>query len=1414
MRNASRPRALAALLVSLVTVCAALAPKPVLAQSADVPAWVPAPLAPWVPWARFDADPRQCAFLDGDAALRRCAWPGQLALTLDARGGRFAQTVRVDTPVLFALPGEASQWPVELRVDGKPAPVLAEADRPVVALAAGDHALEGRFVWDRAPQVLRVPTSTALLSLTLGGARIDFPNRDTDGRLWLDAHRDDAAGAEGADARDALEVSVHRRMVDDVPFLLETQLTLQVAGRAREIVLGPVTPAGFAPMRLESALPARIEPDGRLRVQIRPGTFEVELLARHEGPVEAVVAPGPILSPAGQMPWTEEVWTFAAETALRQVEVSGVASVDPTQTRLPDAWRSLPAWQVKPGDTVTLRTLRRGDPAPPPDRLSLTRDLWLDVDGGGFTVRDRITGAIADAWRLDARAPLMLGRVSVGGRDQLVTRGEEGTSGGVELREGALDLVADSRIEGAVRTLPAIGWAHDFERVSATLHLAPGWKLFDASGADSVPGTWLRTWSLFDLFLLLVTALAVAKLHGRAWGAVALATLVLTMPEDDAPYAAWICLVALHALILALPVGRARQLVRYGWWAAAAALVVIALPFMVEQVRVANYPVLEHPWSRLKPADGVPNRAWTHEEEAGNSYKLEAPGAARAPAAAMKAMEDVSESYVQRAAQSAPLRKKLQVDVDPQAAVQTGPGLPSWTWNRAEVSWSGPVQRAQALELTLIPPSLSRVLGWARAALVAALGLCVLGLVCRRGRPWPGTLDPPDPETKPDLAQPAPTPEADAPAAGGAAAVVALLLALLLTTPGPAAATSPNEAGPPSAEVLATLRERLFAEPLCTPRCADVSALRIDARRGRLSLELDVSAGTATAVRLPSGDFRAERVSLGNSPALVLREKDADWVRLPAGVHTVRLEGPLPTDDAIDLTLPSRPRRVQATLDGFTLMGVDASGVPQETLQLVREARAPAQGEPADVGPGEGAETAALPAFGRIERTLTLGLQWTVETRVERTSPTGSPLVLQVPLLAGESVTTAGVEVTGGRALVSLGPNATEFAWTSVLAPAETLSLKALEGQPATEVWRMDVSPIWHVETSGIPVVRRADASGERRPEWRPWPGEGVDFTIRRPPALDGATLTIDSAHLEVRPGVRATDYTLELSPRTSRGGPWGFALPEGARIQSVQVSGTEQPVSADSARVDLALAPGANTVSVRWQSDDALSPRFETPALRVGDRLVNIEVTVHVPDDRWVLFVGGGQYGPAVLFWSVFVVLVLVAFGLGYTRRTPLGFGAWLALGLGISQTDLPAALIVVVWLFALAQRGRMSPEGTRRFNAIQVGLVMLTTAALVVLVVSIQDGLLGRPDMQVTGNASHDGLLNFFADRTAGDVPPVWFVSLPLTAYRVVMLVWALWLARALIGWARWGWGCFGTGGLWRGRTPAPAPQGSEAP
>ena len=41
---------------------------------------------------------------------------------------------------------------------------------------------------------------------------------------------------------------------------------------------------------------------------------------------------------------------------------------------------------------------------------------------------------------------------------------------------------------------------------------------------------------------------------------------------------------------------------------------------------------------------------------------------------------------------------------------------------------------------------------------------------------------------------------------------------------------------------------------------------------------------------------------------------------------------------------------------------------------------------------------------------------------------------------------------------------------------------------------------------------------------------------------------------------------------------------------------------------------------------------------------------------------------------------------------------------------------------------------------------------------------------------------------------------LSAPLWLYRALMLAWALWLAFALLGWLRWGWEAFRTGGLWR--------------
>jgi len=189
------------------------------------------------------------------------------------------------------------------------------------------------------------------------------------------------------------------------------------------------------------------------------------------------------------------------------------------------------------------------------------------------------------------------------------------------------------------------------------------------------------------------------------------------------------------------------------------------------------------------------------------------------------------------------------------------------------------------------------------------------------------------------------------------------------------------------------------------------------------------------------------------------------------------------------------------------------------------------------------------------------------------------------------------------------------------------------------------------------------------------------------------------------------------------------------------------------------------------------------------------------MPRSRWILWAKGPRLGPAVLFWSYVIVVILAAFALGKIGRTPLKTRHWLLLGLGLTQVHPLVAIMVVGWFLVLGLRSRQTfPEGWFYFNMSQFILVIWTVAAMIGLYMSIQTGLLGIPDMQISGNGSTNFRLHWTQDRILGFMPQPWVLSLPLFVYRILMLLWALWLAYALMKWLRWGWNCFSEGGLWR--------------
>lgn len=1302
---------------------------------------VPDSLKPWVDWVLEDEDQYQCPFFYQNFQDKRCSWPGTLRLGLQGRGGTFSIDWTIYRQDWIVLPGDGEHWPQQVNVNKQSVAVVEKDGKPAIRLPAGHHQVSGEFFWDKLPESLAIPDSVGLVSLAIDGKNIPYP-AVKQGALWLNATTAEQPG----DERNRLDIQVFRQIVDDVPLQVVTRLELEVSGEAREIGLSHALLPGFIPVALNSPIPAKIEADGRLQVQVRPGRWSVEIHARHPKPLSQLDFS------IADADWpAAEIWVFQAMPALRLVEIEKLAAIDGSQTNLPGEWQHLPAYQVKQGDSMGFKVIRRGDPEPEPNRLSLTRRLWLDFDGGAYTVNDRIAGTMTRDWRLNALPETQLGQVLLNDQNQLITQLADGRQG-VEVRRGAIALNADSRITGPVGALSTTGWEQRFQKVQAELNVPPGWRVLAVSGVDNVPNSWLTRWTLLDLFLVLVAALVVGHLWNWQWGLFALVSLLLIWHEADAPRLIWLNILAALALIGVLPANRFLRWVKWYRNLCWLALLIIVIPFMITQIRIGLYPQLEKPRQPIT-APSSPT-----------SNDVAEAGAMPSAVVMEEKVERLAMSKMRSAELAAPAEAPepaVNFDrIDPSANLQTGPGLPQWQWQKLQLSWNGAVDSDQQIRLWYLPPAATMVLHFIQALLAAVLSLRVLGMVIR---PW-------------KLSAP----------------VLSCVMALALS----AMPVRDVYADFPDQAMLEQLKNRLLAAPKCLPACAQIAAMQINVNPAEMLIELQIHAEQDVAVPLPAQleQWLPERVSVDGKDAgtLIRQDDDSLWLALGKGVHKVILAGRHAPHDRFSLPLPLPPKYTVLKADGWRVEGVYEDGRVGPQLEFNR----------LDTATAQVLQQSSLPPFVRIERTLHLGLDWRVTTRVERLASSDSAVVLELPLLAGEAVTSPEVRIKDGKVLVNMATGQSGLEWQSLLEKTERLELKATDTSQWTEVWRADVSPIWHIQASGIAVVQHQDGQGIWLPEWRPWPGESVHLDISRPQAVAGATFTIDKSELRVMPGKRSEDAELKLSIRSSKGGLHNVVLPERAVLQSVAIDGATQPIRQKAETVTLPIRPGAQQIVLNWQSSIAQRMVTATPRVNLGSDSVNSHIQMTLGEDRWVLFTFGPKFGPAALIWGLLIVLAVLAVGLGKIRSTPLKHWQWFLLLVGLSQIHIAAAMMVVGWLLALGWREHHAFESARAFNLVQVALTILTVSSLVLLFGAVQQGLLGSPDMQIGGNESNAYRLNWNQDRNAAELPTAIVVAVPLMAYRLLMLCWSLWMAVGLVSWLRWGWRCFSADGIWKSK------------
>jgi len=1524
---------------------------------------IPDILNPWREWVLHDKrEALECIPRFNNPEAFQCAWPTSIDLEINSRGAQFSQQWQIYHEAYIPTPGTVSQWPVNIMVDGLQAAVVPQSDIygntiPSVKIVPGYHTVTGSFIWSKQPEYIQIPQESALVKLSMDSVAVEFPNLDDSGRLWLKS----AHGEKKEENR--LKIESFRLIDDTIPSQVTLYATFDVAGVAREIRVGPLySPEEFIPLSSDISLPSKLESDGTMQIQVKPGRYDLTLTMRHVGSLSDLT-----FNPPEDGYWPkQEIWSLLRRPTLRVVEISGGTPIDPKSTSLPEEWRSYPAHLMVPEDSIRFKEIKRGDPDPPPDQLNLHRTLWLAFDGTGYTVQDRITGRKNSGWRLEMEPQMEPGRVMVDGVEQLITRigskeladsGSPRTNGsepglpesaraGVELRHGILNLIGESRISGALYTVPATGWNHPFQKVTGQLNLPPGWKLIAASGIDNIAGTWVKKWSLLDFFILLIFTIATAKLFSIPLASVSFITMVLLYHEPGAPRYVWLFLITGFALIKQLPPsssGRFRKVVQIYQFITVMALLLNAVPYAIHSLRVGIYPQLEIPWismndviqsqagnlsyggapsiqeeqramSQTQMDSNEPSRVAEESGELNPESEMDAvrgqmPAPAQAPMesynmadrykgiAKGKLMEMASKgssplAYLKSEKELSRYQSKV-MQYDPRALTQTGPGVPLWRpFQTISFSWSGPVEPAQMVSFTLIGPNINLVLAFLRVALTILLALGMfIGAGYGGGKfNMCGGLF----KQKRDKLESA---HSSKRVSSLMRASALLLASLFLLTVLPISSSHAGEI--PSPQMLEELQRRLLERDDCFPACADISAIEVKIEPEELELTLHVDAATATAIPLPghTRHWLPGEVSINGVTAQALFRSGSNlWVMVPAGKNTLVVKGRIGNVNTLQIPLPLKPHSGAVKARGWEVQGVEPDGSLDDQLQFKRVAGESAQ-------PEKSLETGLLPPFALVERTLLLGLDWKVETTVTRISPQGSALVLNLPLLTGESVITEGVRVKKSVAKISLNANQSSFIFESFLEPSDIVRLhhalsseqigktsdrhisgvsdnhiqKSLSNQEPesrsgnssenrewTEIWRLDASPLFHVETEGISAIMHK-SSDRWYPTWHPWPGEEVVLKVSRPEGVGGQTLTIEKSTLELNPGNRSSRAILTLLIKSSQGGQHTIKIPKGAELQEVAINGAVELIRQEGQKVILPITPGSQSINLVWRDDRGIVPLYRTPTVDLGAPSVNAAVDLHISYDRWPLFVGGQQLaGPAVLFWSVIIVIFIVSSGLAMTGMTPLKLYEWFMLGIGISMSNPVASLFVASWLVVLDMRKKWGagcgdlPDpgeddnldivqedpgeddnldivqeeiGTAeelqreerkskkigsiigltpaRFNLMQIGIAALTAVAIFSLLFAISQGLLGHPSMNITGNGSNATFLRWYHDISDATLPVAWLFSLPMAAYRIAMLIWALWLSFWLLKIVKWGWSNFTTPMIWA--TSAPREKGA---
>jgi len=1331
---------------------------------------IPQNLQQWTGWTQYQQGFRQCPSLNGalsgDKNSHLCAWPGVLTLDVEETQAQFLQDWTLLDESRLPLPGSVSLWPQHVRVNGNPVAVMEENSAPYVLLPKGAYRVTGDFVWKKRPESLIIPSQVALLDVRVNQKPLPFVTRDRN-LLWLGY-----VSQNQVQEKDFLKVRVNRLIKDGHPMLMTVAIDLDVSGRAREQKLTHFSLDNYQLMNVDGDLNSRLDNQGDLWMQLKPGNHRVNLVFKiHDFPESlAFVESGD--------DWPlQEIWIYQNNERLRSTQIEGVAAIDSDQGFVTE-WKALPHFVLNRNDQFTIKERSRGM-THGSDALSLHREMWLSFDDEKYYFFDQIMGSKSENWRVNTQLNYALTQLSNHHEPRLITYDNQHRTG-AEIRTPNIDIEASGEVSRE-NMQQATGWDIPFANSSISLNIPPGRKVFNIHGADYSSGDWVSQWTLIDLFFVLVTIALVFRFFGWISSLFAFFTLLLGYHEASMPIFLWFNLVVAFVLSWTVQTGKISKILNLYKWVSVALLLVTLLPFLANQIRYTLYPQLERNQSLNYP-----------------SYPLGSPDLVLADAVQSPSEEYKTKSYSQHLKPQAEKRivitgsRVKRVDVDTSyeagAVIQAGKGKPKWMWQQVSYGWNGPVSGDESVRVTLLSSLMVKVL---RIALIVFSLLWLISL-CQKvlgGGKISSFLEqklPPTDSSDPDKKSSVSLKSSHL---FSMLIVVALLAGGMLQQP-------LNATEYPNQVLLQELQNRLYPSPDCEPDCVSLSQASLKVNGLDLTLSLDYQSAADKAGLLPqSQDWHISSILLNQKTVhAVWQNPQGQWLQLPKGLSKVVIQARLKDKSELTVQFLEHPKLFQQSIQGWEVSGLNQNHLVGDSLQLTRVAKfshSAANSDMAQANEKPIAKEQSILELFSVKRSLSFGTQWRLETRVSRLAPRIGSVTAKIPLLDFEQPLEMTENIKEGQMMVVIAADSQSVSWHSSIQGKAEFELHALQNKSLIESWDMVVYPNWNIQLSGVPLVRpeTVDADDIWVYQYYPRKGESLQLRLTKPSAVQGASLAITEIQQKYSLSKRKTTQDLVIHYKATRAESLVLNLGE-AQLKSLRQDSQLINLAQDGNSITLNLKPGEHQLNLSLETVDEISVKQQLPTVQIAQDFSNLSTELNLPQSRWLLAANGPGYGPAIIYWGELIFFFMLAMGLSRLSFSPLRYWQWLILGMGMSTFSWPAMALVAAWLLGSQWRRQQEPQ--RFQNSILTNWLILgsTISAVFALVFAVPHGLLQTPDMGVIGNGSYGHHLIWFLDRGNDSLGETTLFSLPIWVYKGLMLLWATWLSFSLIKWLGWIW------------------------